>query len=198
MVDDKEPDGATGLEPEEREGLKFKHVTTRAQLDHLEQANIQEGLNWLARRRKGDLLDESFVRELHRRLFGQVWAWAGSFRQTEKNIGVDPLQISVQLRMLLDDAKYWSEHETYPPQEACLRFHHRLVYIHLFPNGNGRHARIMADVLMEELYRGEPINWGGGYDLQAMNERRSAYIQALRLADQGDYSALFEFAGQDQ
>lgn len=196
MLYDQEPDGATGLEPEEREGLKHKHVTTRAQLDHLEQANIQEGLSWLSRRRKRQVLDDMFVRELHRRLFGQVWTWAGNYRLSEKNIRIDPRQISVQLKNLLDDAKYWAEHKTYSPLEACMRFHHRLVYIHLFPNGNGRHARIMTDVLMSEIYKGEPIDWEGGHQLQSMNERRVAYIQALRLADKGDYNGLLKFAGQ--
>lgn len=189
-----EPDGATELEAEEREGLKFRHVTTRGQLDHLEQANIQDGLKWLSKRRNGEILDEGFVRELHKRMFGQVWTWAGSFRRTEKNIGIDPRQISVQLRMLLDDVKYWAEHETYPPLEACLRFHHRLVYIHLFANGNGRHARIMTDVLMTKVFKGKPIDWAGGYDLQTMNERRAEYIQVLRQADRGDYSALLRFS----
>ena len=189
-----EPDGATELEAEEREGLKFRHVTTRGQLDHLEQANIQDGLKWLSKRRSGEILDERFVRELHKRMFGQVWTWAGSFRSTEKNIGIDPRQISVQLRMLLDDVKYWVEHETYPPLEACLRFHHRLVYIHLFANGNGRHARIMTDVLMAKVFKGKPIDWAGGYDLQSMNERRAEYIQVLRQADRGDYSALLRFS----
>ena len=193
-----EPDGATELEAEEREGLKFRHVTTRGQLDHLEQANIQDGLKWLSKRRSGEILDERFVRELHKRMFGQVWTWAGSFRSTEKNIGIDPRQISVQLRMLLDDVKYWVEHETYPPLEACLRFHHRLVYIHLFANGNGRHARIMTDVLMAKVFKGKPIDWAGGYDLQSMNERRTEYIQVLRQADRGDYSALLRFSGEKE
>lgn len=197
MAGQKDPDGATPLQPEEREGLKFRHVTNRGELDHLEQANIEEGLQWLSRRRNKEVLGETFVRELHRRLFGQVWVWAGSFRRTEKNIGIGPRQIPVQLRTLLDDVRYWVEHDTYPPLESCLRFHHRLVYIHLFPNGNGRHARIMADVLMSEIYKRAPIRWGGDYDLLAMNERRTAYIRALRLADAGDYSALLRFAGQE-
>lgn len=121
------PDGATPLDPDELEGLKFGHVKTRGELNELEQVNIQSGLLWLARRRNGDVLSEDFIRRLHRRLFGDVWRWAGSFRATEKNIGVDPVQIGVQLRMLLDDAGYWAEHETYPALEAAARFHHRLV-----------------------------------------------------------------------
>ena len=189
------PEGATPLDPDELAGLKFKHVTTREQLDHLEQANIQNGLRWLGRRKNKDILTERFVRELHKRLFGEVWVWAGSFRTTGKNIGIDPSHIAVQLRLLLDDVRYWIENNTYEPTEIALRFHHRLVHIHLFPNGNGRHARIMADVLLTEVLGKESIDWAGGHNLQAMNERRQAYIHALRRADVGDYGALMDFIG---
>lgn len=189
------PEGATPLDPDELAGLKFKHITTRGQLDHLEQANIQNGLRWLERRKNADILTEHFVRDLHKRLFGEVWSWAGSFRATGKNIGVDPIQISVQLRMLLDDVRYWIENGTYEPVEIALRFHHRLVYIHLFPNGNGRHARIMADVLLAKTLNKDPIDWAGGHNLQAMNARRQTYIHALRRADHGDYGPLQEFVG---
>ncbi len=147
------PAGATPLDPDEMEGLKFRHVTTRSQLDHLEQANIEEGLVWLQRYKDTEILNEGFARELHKRLFGDVWAWAGTFRKTEKNIGVDPLQIGVQLRMLLDDARFWIDNGTYEPLEAAVRFHHRLVYIHLFANGNGRHARIMADAMLTKVLK---------------------------------------------
>lgn len=184
------PEGATPLDPDEMEGLKFKHVTTREELDHLEQGNIQDGLVWLQRYKDTDVLTEGFVRELHKRLFGDVWVWAGTFRKTEKNIGVDPAQIGVQLHMLLDDACFWIDNGTYEPSEAAVRLHHRLVYIHLFPNGNGRHARILADALLTKTLQQAPIDWAGGYDLQAMNERRKQYIQALRAADGGDLEPL--------
>lgn len=187
------PDDATPLDPGEMEGLRYKHVTTRGELDHLEQVNIQNGLQWLARRKKIDALDEKFIRELHKRLFGEVWKWAGEFRKTEKNLGVDPLQISVQLRSLLDDVEYWIENVTYKPKEIGIRFHHRLVHIHLFPNGNGRHARILADTLLNRVLGEEPIDWVRGVDLQSMNERRSEYITALGKADRGDYDPLFKF-----
>lgn len=190
-----EPDGATPLDPDERQGLKFTHITTRGELDELEQANIEQGLAWLGRRRGGDILDDRFVRILHKRLFGDVWTWAGDYRLTEKNIGVDPRQISVQLRMLLDDARYWTEHDVYPPLEAAARFHHRMVQIHPFANGNGRHARIAADLLLEEKYRHSPIAWASGFDLQADNDRRRAYIAALRAADGHDLGPLLKFVG---
>ena len=188
-----EPGGATPLDPDEKEGLRFKHITTRGELDQLEQANIVEGLQWLKKQRHPDILSEMFVRNLHSQLFGQVWNWAGTFRCTEKNIGVDPLQIAVQLRQLLDNARYWIEHETYPPKRLVARFHHKLVFIHVFPNGNGRHARIMADAILTKLIGERAINWAGGYKLESMNERRVQYIAALRAADKHDFSQLYDF-----
>ncbi len=189
------PYGATPLNPDEMEGLKFKHVMTRGELDHLEQANIQSGIMWMQKSKRSDLLSEEYIRELHKQLFGDVWNWAGTFRRTEKNIGVDPIYISTELRMLLDDARYWLKYETYPAKEAAIRFHHRLVFIHLFPNGNGRHARIMADALLLKLHKLPPINWAGEYNPASMNERRKEYINALRAADRGDYSLLLAFCG---
>lgn len=188
-----EPDGATPLDPDEIRGLKFKHVATRGELDELEQANIEQGLTWISRRRGGSVFDDGFIRTLHKKLFGDVWAWAGEYRLTEKNIGIDPLQIAVQLRMLLANASYWAEHQTFSPLEAAARFHHRLVQIHLFPNGNGRHARIATDIMLEEVYNHPPIAWASGFDLQADNERREDYIAALRAADAGDFQPLFTF-----
>lgn len=190
-----EPEGATPLDPDERQGLKFPHITTRGELDELEQSNIEQGLAWIARRRRSNIFDDAFVRTLHKRLFGDVWTWAGEYRLTEKNIGIDPIQISVQLRMLLDDARYWAENGVYPPLEAAARFHHRMVQIHPFPNGNGRHARIAADIMLEEVYGHPPVEWASGFDLQADNERRNAYIAALRAADGGDFSPLLAFVG---
>jgi Fic-DOC domain mobile mystery protein B len=190
-----EPEGATPLDPNEIEGLKFGHITTRGELDELEQANITQGLRWLARQRRGDILTDDFVRTLHTRLFGDVWDWAGTYRLREKNIGIDPVQIAVQLRYLLDDARYWAQNGTYPPLEAAARFHHRMVQIHPFPNGNGRHARISADVYLEQYFDLGPIEWASGFDLQADNDRRTAYIAALRAADAGDLEPLLDFVG---
>jgi len=191
------PEGATPLDADELEGLKFPHVTTRGELDHLEQANIEAGLLWLNRRKGSNVVSDKFVRNLHKQLFGEVWKWAGDYRLTEKNIGVAPGQITVQLRDLLDDVRFWFQNSTFHPIEAAVRFHHRMVYIHPFPNGNGRHARIMADTLLEKVYKVHAFDWSGGEDLQRMNERRKQYIAALRAADGGDYEPLFIFVGYD-
>lgn len=190
-----DPDGATPLGPDEMRGLKFKHVTTRGELDELEQANMQEGLRWLFARKRGDVLDDAFLRTMHMRLFGDVWDWAGTFRQRELNIGIDPLQIAVQLRMLLDNARVWAEEEVFVPLEAAARFHHRLVEIHLFPNGNGRHARIVADLYLRDYFKHSGIIWSGVKDLQVNSERRDAYIASLRSADAGEFNPLLKFVG---
>ncbi len=195
MINDNAPVGATPLDPDEQEGCKHKHITTREQLDELEQVNIQQGLQWLQRYRQKDVLTDAFMRKLHIRLFGEVWSWAGTYRKTEKNIGIDPREIAVQLRMLLEDAQFWAANATYPPLEAAARFHHRLVSIHPFPNGNGRHARIATDVYLNKMFDHRPIEWAHGFDLQANNQRRIDYLAALRAADKGKYDLLFRFVG---
>ncbi len=188
-----EPEGATPLDPDEINGLKFDHITTRGELDELEQANITEGLRWLSRRRRGDILADDFVRTLHKRLFGEVWDWAGTYRLREKNIGIEPFQIGMQLRILLDDARFWAENDTFDPLEAGARFHYRMVQIHPFPNGNGRHARIATDIYLSDCFDHPPVEWASGFDLQADNARREAYISALRSADAGDFAPLLRF-----
>lgn len=187
------PEGATNLDPDEMEGLKYKHVSTRGELDELEQASITNGMTWLSKQKNPDMLSEAFIRELHKRLFGDVWKWAGSFRDTEKNIGVEPYQIGIHLRNLLDDVKFWIENDTYPPKEIAARLHHRLVAIHLFPNGNGRHSRIMADAVLTKMLGCPPINWSGGFKLENRNVRRTQYIEALRSADRHDLKPLLKF-----
>jgi Fic-DOC domain mobile mystery protein B len=188
------PEDASPLDPDELGGLRHRHITTQAELNQLEQANIESGLRWLGRQR-ADVLTYRFAVTLHKRLFGEVWDWAGTFRKTGKNIGVDPIHIPEQLRSLMDDARYWVDDKTYSPSEAAVRLHHRLANIHPFPNGNGRHARIMADAMLVRVYKATPIDWAGGHDLQRMGERRAAYIAALKAADRDDIGPLIEFIG---
>lgn len=190
-----EPDGATPVDPDEIAGLKFKHITTRGELNELEQANIQQGLIWLQRRRRGDILTEVITRRLHTRLFGDVWSWAGNYRDTEKNIGIDPIQIPIQLRELFDNSRYWIDNDTYNPLEAAARFHHRMVQIHPFTNGNGRHARIASDVLLRDYFSHSPIDWAQGGSLEISSMRRDAYISALRAADAHNFNPLLVFVG---
>ncbi len=188
-----EPDGATTLDPDEKEGLLFPHIGIRSELDQMEQVNIQQGLIWLRRKQVSidDLLSDYFVRLLHKKLFGNIWAWAGTYRLTEKNLGIAPEQIAVQLRLLVDDVQFWIQSKTFTDKELAIRFHHRLVYIHPFPNGNGRHSRIMADAVLTKLLFASPIDWGGD-SLSKTGNVRAEYIEALRKADKGDFSGLIE------
>lgn len=183
------PEGATPIDEDEKEGLLIPHISTREELNEWEQRNITDAYSWLDRTRRKDYLTEEFIRKLHEEMFGKVWAWAGDYRQTDKNIGVDWAQIPIHFRQLLDDVRYWIDHETYSPDEIATRFHHRLVLIHLFPNGNGRHARVMTDVLLEKALDQEPFSWGSG-NLIEEGDVRATYIQALRSADAHDYEPL--------
>jgi Fic-DOC domain mobile mystery protein B len=186
------PDGATPIDEDEKEGLLIPHITTMEELNEWEQRNITDAYSWLDRTRRKDYLTETFIRTLHEKMFGKVWAWAGDYRQTDKNIGVDWTQIPIHFRQLLDDIRYWIDHDTFSPDEIATRFHHRLVQIHLFPNGNGRHARVMTDVLLEKLLDQEPFSWGSG-NLVKEGDIRERYIQALKSADEHDYRPLLEF-----
>ncbi len=147
------PPGATPLDADELACLIPKHITTQGQLNEWEQLNILQGEDW-ARRQRREILDETLVRLLHKHMFGETWTWAGSFRTSDKNIGIDWRQIGIRLRDLLDDVRYQIDNKTYPPDKTAVRFHHRLVSVHPFPNGNGRHARLMADLLIGKL--GQP------------------------------------------
>jgi Fic-DOC domain mobile mystery protein B len=170
-----EPDGATPLTPEERRDLIPAHIAYRRELNEAEQENIARAQEWALSRRRRDLLSEKFIRDLHKRMLGDVWRWAGKFRTSQRNIGMDYWLIPVELRQLLDDGKAWIEFGTYPADEIAVRLHHRLVLIHPFPNGNGRHARLVADLLVMQL-------------------GRERYIEALRAADNHDISRLLTFA----
>jgi len=189
------PLGATLLSEEEKEGLLIPTVILRRDLDRFEQANIQEARLFYANHNRSVnwLLTREGVRAVHRRMFDQVWGWAGTFRRTGKNIGVEPERIQVDLETLLEDARFWLANETYPPEELCVRFKHRLVFIHCFPNGNGRHARYMADLLLSKAFDLPMFSWGG--DILGRNpDLRRTYIMALRAADAGDIGPLLAFA----
>ena len=162
-----EPRGATPLDPSELEFLRHKHIRTRGELDELEQENIAQGLLWLASARDFDIFDDASIRMIHKKLFGDVWRWAGEYRSTEKNIGVAPYAISTELRTLLDDARYWAKENIHTPLEAAGRFHHRMVGIHPFPDGNGRHARICTDTMLVRVYDHPRVAWEGDHDLKA-------------------------------
>jgi Fic-DOC domain mobile mystery protein B len=182
----------TPLTPAEREGLIPSYITTRAELNEAEQENISEADQWAFSRRRGDVLDVGLLMNLHRRMLRRVWRWAGEFRKTERNIGIAPHEIEVQLHQLTGDVRYWVEHETYTPDEIATRFHHRLVAIHPFSNGNGRHARLAADLLVIRLGRPR-FTWGSTNLVEPAQTRRD-YVRALQRADGNDIGPLVEFA----
>lgn len=181
----------TLLDPDERRQLLLPHIATRAQLNEAEQENIADATAWAFARRR-DVLKESFLLSLHKRMLGQVWRWAGTIRNSDRNIGMAFHQIRPQLRLLIEDAGYWLENGTFPPDEIAVRFHHRLVLIHPFPNGNGRHGRLAADLLAVRLGQAR-FTWGR-VNLVEPEETRRRYIAALRAADAHDIRPLLDFA----
>ena len=187
-------EGQTPLDPEQINGLKIKTISTQQQLNEFEQTNINEALQWLNSKRKiKDVLSEEFMIQLHKRMLGMVWTWAGQFRKTETNIGIEWTRLSMERRLLVDDANFWVEHQTYLPEEIAIRFKHRLVSIHCFPNGNGRHSRIMADLIALHMFDLDKFSWGNS-SLVESSEQRNMYLKALQLADNGDFSQLIKFA----
>lgn len=185
-----EPQNATPLTPEEQQALIPAHITYRSELNEAEQENIVRAEEWAFARRR-ELLTEKFIKDLHKRMLGEVWRWTGRFRTNEKNLGIPFYEIPAAILQLLDDTKAWIDDKVYPPDEIALRFSHRLVQIHPFPNGNGRHSRLMADLLVMSL-GGERFPWGSA-NLQDAGTVRERYIKAIKAADNHHIAPLLAF-----
>jgi Fic-DOC domain mobile mystery protein B len=187
----------TTLDEDEKDGLLIKAITKRQELDEFEQINIERAIDWTMRKRiKSDkILTEKFVCKLHHKMFDQTWKWAGDFRKTNKNIGVDKYKIGVELNQLLNDCKYWIANNIFGPDEIALRLKHRVVKIHPFPNGNGRLSRLLADVLITHVYNLPAFTWGSKRS-DSNKAIRKDYLKALFAADDGNYALLIEFSRQ--
>lgn len=184
-------DGHTELTDEDRDGLIPTYISTRGELYEAEQKSIAEAL---LRKAPTDrqVLHDKYLRELHKSMFGQVWKWAGKYRPRETNIGIEPNAIASEVRKLTQDTAAWIEYEAYEQLEIVVRFHHRLIQIHPFPNGNGRFGRVAADMLSVAL-GGENLSWGSDLDVDTA-KLRHRYLRALHTSDKGDMSQLMDFA----
>lgn len=156
--------GQTPLDENEIDGLLVPTIATRGELDEFEQQNIEQAIQWSLMRnfKQQEIFSENFVKDVHKKMYQNVWRWAGDFRKTNKNLGVDKWKIAIELKNLINDAIYWAENETFSPDEIAIRFKHRIVSIHCFPNGNGRHSRLMADIIIEKIYKKPVFTWGAG------------------------------------
>jgi len=188
-------EGQSLLEEDEKEGILIKTVTTQEELDELEQLNIERAIAWTIGKKfkPATIFTEQFIKKVHKQMFGDVWKWAGSFRKSEKNIGIEWIKIGVELKYLLDDTTYWAEKKTYPSDEIAIRFKHRLVKIHCFPDGNGRHSRLMADIIIESVFNKEVFPWHRS-NMVKPDETRKLYLAAIRVGDNGNIQPLIEFA----
>jgi len=185
----------TALDEDEKEGLMIKSITTRQELDEFEQLNIEKAIDWTMRKRfkVSKILNEKFICKLHKRMFDRTWAWAGEFRRTNKNIGIDKYRIGTELGILLNDCKYWIENNIFSPDEIAIRLKHRIVKIHPFTNGNGRHSRLFADIMAQHVFDRPVFTWGS-QKIDTTNRLRSDYLQALFQADSENFKPLIEFA----
>ena len=187
--------GQTPIDEEEKDDLLIRTISTRDELDEFEQANILEAIDWSSRTNHNisTVLSIDFTKELHKRMFSEVWSWAGSFRKTNKNIGVDKYLIEQELYKLMDDCRFWIKSRAYQKDEIAIRYKYRMVSIHPFPNGNGRHSRICGNILISQVLKQEVFTWGG-MDVINPRKARNKYLDALIQADRGDMIPLIEFA----
>ena len=195
-----DPVGATPLSDEDLNGAIPLDMTTRGDLNRYERQNIAAALPWALRRARlegpSGVLDFGFLFRLHRRMFGQVWTWAGAQRRRETNVGVDPAQIASQTKQALDDARYWHDNAIFEMDELSVRIHFRLVRIHPFPNGNGRCTRLLADLYRHSV--DSPfLPWGGAADLDNEGSARARYIAAIMEAAKDNFQPLVDFARND-
>jgi len=188
-------EGQTPIDEDEKEGLLISTISTRGELNEFEHANIVQAIEWTLKNRfsKEEILTEEFLFLVHRKMFGEVWEWAGKKRRTNKNIGVDKYQISTEVIKLIDDCRFWIVNKTFSSDEIAIRFSHRIVQIHIFPNGNGRHSRLVADIIISNMFGGSVFSWGSA-DISRAGSVRSKYLEAIHHADAGDYKAMIEFA----
>lgn len=188
-------DGQTPLDENEISGLLINTISTIGELNEFEQLNIEKAVEWTIHNQftREKILSEEFIKNLHKKMYEDVWRWAGQFRKSDKNIGICWTQIGIQLKILIDDTNLWIANKTYPPSEIAIRFKHRIVSIHCFPNGNGRHSRMMADIIMESIYKIETFTWHQSNMLRG-DDTRKKYINALKEADKGNINPLIDFA----
>ncbi len=190
------PEGATKLDPDEIQGLLIDTISTQAELNFAEQQSIIESSKWIFETTHKNILTEQFFKNLHKKMFQSVWRWAGKHRTTNKNIGVEPYKISIEIKKLCDDCEYWNENKTYDWNEIAARFHHKVVWIHPFANGNGRFSRILTDILLKK-YNQTPLTWGRNTyskdDFANESQLRTEYILSLRDADNKRFQKLIHF-----
>ncbi|MCB0343006.1 MAG: mobile mystery protein B [Pseudobdellovibrionaceae bacterium] len=189
------PKGSTPLDPNEIIGLIPDYITTQGELNSLEKENISKAIKWSEGRNHKNLLESSFIFNLHKRMLSDVWRWAGIQRTSDKSIGVDWRHIPSQMKLLLDDTKYWIENDTYLWKEIAARFHHRLLQIQAFPNGNGRHARLMTEILLQQYDQPTPT-WGIHKPEDTIDVEgtiRDEYIRSLQEADNKFFNRLIKF-----
>lgn len=171
-------------------GLRDRSIRTQAQLNEAEAENIRKAvMRYLAARpsRRLARFDVAWCRRLHAEMFGDVWSWAGAFRTRELNIGVPTHAIEAELHTLMEDLRAWERHGVRMLEQGA-RLHHRAVHVHPFLNGNGRWARMLANIWLK--LNDEPIVEWQERIIGTESAARGEYLRAVKAADRGDYREL--------
>ena len=156
---------------------------TRADIYDLESAVLQDVTETqLAAALDGsltldDLLNDYFLRDLHTQLYGDIWMWAGRWRQYEVNIGVAPEHIAVELRSAMGNIGYrWERAADWTPRELGVAVHAEAVRVHPFTDGNGRTTRLLADLVFIAAQDPAELQYDWNID-------KRGYIEHLREFD---------------
>lgn len=185
------------MDPDARQFLLPEHadVATNNELNELEALNIADAFAWADDQtwQTADFFTQHVLREIHAKMFDQVWVWAGTYRSREVNIGnCPPEEISTRLEQVLGNLSYQSENGR-SAHDVCTALHHCIAQIHPFPNGNGRHARLVARLLAQTMgLERSSLTWGST-EYADEDTRKAAYISSLRAADDGDFGPLKSF-----
>jgi Fic-DOC domain mobile mystery protein B len=189
-----QPEGATPLD--DISGLLRRDITTRGQLDEAETLNILGAVDWIERGRLRDVFTVDFYERLHSRMYDDVWEWAGDLRSVtgaRPNIGVPPEMVPIELgRVAMEFNWEWQNSDQTNLLPFIAKYHHALVWVHPFNNGNGRWSRLACDVVMKRLAKKPLITWATD-TLNVDSGERSQYINALKMADDFDLAPLVEY-----
>ncbi len=172
-------------------GLIPSGITVKSALDEWEAENILKAYNRYLKTSRKRAISPGLITAVHKEMFGLTWKWAGSFRKENLNLGVEWFAIPVEIKKLCDDIAFWEKSKNVNILEQSVRIHHRLVRIHPFLNGNGRHARMIADIFLSG--RGKKLPLWPDKDMVETTDIRKRYIHCLKEADNGDYAGLLEF-----
>ena len=182
-------EGETPIDPSH---LKDRSIRTRQQLNSAEaQSILKPFVKYLGAKpsKKIAPFNLNWFQQLHEEMFGDVWQYAGKFRQEDKNIGVKWQNIITEMYQFEQDLIFWEQNQTYDVFERSVRLHHRAVFIHPFDGGNGRWSRLLGNIYLKQ-HEHPLVKWPEETIGTEESVAREAYLSAVKRADAGDFFEL--------